>query len=146
MRREWLHHTILRVASLVTPADQRAEWLEGWRSELWYVPSRGATRFCLGAFRDALWLRRNNPNPRPGIAAYVDSPLSCLGLLAIVAAICSAIAVHLPNVELRSRGSIVDFANGIAGMLMLSCGLLAAIRVAMGRSGREPHPLTWRAR
>ncbi len=60
MKSEWLQHIILHVASLLAPSDQRAEWLEEWRSELWYVPRRGATRFCLGAFRDALWLRRNN--------------------------------------------------------------------------------------
>ena len=40
MNNEWLQHTILRVASLLAPGDQRAEWLEEWRSELWYVPRR----------------------------------------------------------------------------------------------------------
>jgi hypothetical protein len=146
MKREWLYHTILRTASLVAPGDQRADWLDGWRSDLWYVPRRGATRFCLGAFRDALWLRRNNPNPRPGIGIHVESPLSCLGLLAILAAICLAIMVHVPCAGLESPGGIGDFARGMAGMLILSFGLLAATRAAMGRSGREPHPMTWRAR
>ena len=146
MKREWLYHTILRTASLVAPGDRRADWLDGWRSDLWYVPRRGATRFCLGAFRDALWLRRNNPNPRPGIGIHVESPLSCLGLLAILAAICLAIMVHVPCAGLESPGGIGDFARGMAGMLILSFGLLAATRAAMGRSGREPHPMTWRAR
>ena len=55
-------NAILRAASLVAPAGQRAEWLVEWRSELWYVPARGAARFCLGAFRDAYWVRRNSHN------------------------------------------------------------------------------------
>ena len=60
MTSEWLHCSILRAASLLAPSDQRDEWLNDWRSELWYIPRQGATQFCLGAFRDALWLRRNN--------------------------------------------------------------------------------------
>jgi hypothetical protein len=40
MTNAWRENTILRVASFLTPATQRAEWLEEWRSELWYVPRR----------------------------------------------------------------------------------------------------------
>ena len=58
-----LHLAILRIVSLIVPRPERAEWLAEWRSELWYVRAarhREATAFCLGAFPDALWLRRNN--------------------------------------------------------------------------------------
>ena len=51
---------IVRAASLLTPCDRRDEWIKEWQSELWYVPPPDATRFCLGAFRDALCLRQDN--------------------------------------------------------------------------------------
>jgi hypothetical protein len=71
--------TILRAASLLAPADRRAEWMKEWQSELCYVPSNQATRFCLGSFRDALWLRRHQP------CHPLESPLGCLAVLALCA-------------------------------------------------------------
>jgi hypothetical protein len=66
-----LHLALLRCASLLVPASERAEWWREWHSELWHVnhicaPSGGGsngaerevTAFCLGAFQDALFLRR----------------------------------------------------------------------------------------
>lgn len=77
---------ILRTAAFLVPRRKRAEWLTEWRSELWYV--RGPqVSFCLGAFRDALWLRRNTA-PRP------LSPLRCCLILAMLAA--ASISVALP--------------------------------------------------
>jgi hypothetical protein len=58
MKSQWLQSIILRTASLLAPGDQRTEWLTGWRSELWYIPRRGSTVFCLGAFRESIWSRR----------------------------------------------------------------------------------------
>ena len=65
---------ILRSAAWLVPAQERVEWLAEWQAELWHVwhardsKSRGrfqgsseVTDFCLGAFRDACWLRWNNP-------------------------------------------------------------------------------------
>ncbi len=73
MDMEWLQATTLRVASLLAPRDQRAEWVKEWRSELWYIPPHGATRFCMGAFQDAFWLRRNNPSPKRRIGIHLES-------------------------------------------------------------------------
>ena len=53
---------ILRTAALLVPGESRAEWLAEWRSELWYVHGNTAA-FCAGAFRDALWVRRNRRGP-----------------------------------------------------------------------------------
>jgi hypothetical protein len=36
----------LQSASLLVPSDQRGDWLEEWRTELWYVPRCRAGRFC----------------------------------------------------------------------------------------------------
>jgi hypothetical protein len=78
MNSEWLQHAILRMASLLAPSDQRAEWVKEWQSELWYIPRSRAPLFCLGAFRDALWLRRNNLIPVKPTLIRLASPLQCL--------------------------------------------------------------------
>lgn len=87
----WLSQTILRAASLLAPTEQRAEWLNGWRSELWYIPRHAAARFCLGAFHDAIWVRRNSEQPANRTAFWFESPLSCLAFLTFAAAVSGAI-------------------------------------------------------
>ena len=105
-----LHLAILRCAALLVPEQQRAEWLAEWRSELWHLwrepRAQHATACCLGAFKDALWLKRYGPVPRsygvlhldvpapPLISAafpehepFLSSPIQCLSFLAILAAL-----------------------------------------------------------
>jgi len=82
-----LPDALLRAASRFAPAGQRAEWLADWRAELWYIPRRSATRFCLGAFRDAMWLRRNDTAPREGAGCRLESPLACIAFLSAIAAV-----------------------------------------------------------
>ncbi len=71
-------------ARWLVPPSQRAEWFAEWDAEFCYIrracDSRALT-FCLGAYKDAFWLRRQSPY------RLLDSPLQCLALLAIVAAI-----------------------------------------------------------
>jgi len=144
MKAQWPQSTILRTASLLAPGEQRAEWLAGWRSELWYIPRRGSTVFCLGAFRDALWVRRNSPGP----AKHLESPLSCLAFLAILAAASLFIAIQLPAPDTMSRSShlgLRDLLEGCVGMQLLSSLALPAIRLAMGPHA-SLHPLPWRSR
>jgi hypothetical protein len=142
MNGQWLSSIILRAASLLAPGDQRAEWLAGWRSELWYIPQRGSTVFCLGAFRDALWLRRNSPSP----GKHLESPFSCLAFLAILAAVSLFLAVLLPAPDTLSRSAhlrVRDLLEGCVGMQLLSSLALPAIRLAMGPGA---NPLAWRSR
>lgn len=146
MKSDWLQYTVLFAASLLAPSDQRAEWLEGWRSELWYVPRRGATRFCFGAFRDALWLRRNNLSPVNRNRTHLESPLSCLTFLAVLAALGLLIAILLPGPRhgpwpshLRSR----DLPAGCVAMFCFTCMLLPATRLAMGVAPANSHPAPW---
>jgi hypothetical protein len=78
---------ILRCAARMVPGDQREEWLAEWGGEAAYVRhTRGracSAAFCLGAFRDALWLRRQ----APARAVFsLDSPVRCVVVLAILAA------------------------------------------------------------
>src|SRR5204862_1709597 len=78
--------TILRAASWLVPAARRRDWLTEWRAELWHierVAPRRTTAFALGAFRDALWLRREDPPPV--VPDLLASPVRRLALLAILA-------------------------------------------------------------
>jgi hypothetical protein len=81
---------ILGVASWLVPAAQRADWLAEWRSELWHVrrscSRASAAMFAIGAFRDALWLRRNAPAPSKRVFSPA-SPLLCLAILAASATV-----------------------------------------------------------
>jgi hypothetical protein len=120
------------------PRDQRAEWIGEWRSELWYIPQQRATIFCLGAFKDALWLRRNRCVFVKRTRIRLESPLTCLALLAILAAlsIFFAFDVLVPHLELASRGA-PDLASICVGVLTLSCLLLpAALSVWMPPASR----------
>ncbi len=103
MKGAWLQHTILRAASLLVPGDERAEWMEEWRSELWYIPQCRATLFCMGAFRDALWLRSNRCVPVTRTGIRLESPLSCLALLAALAALSVFFAFHIVALRLEPR-------------------------------------------
>jgi hypothetical protein len=93
-----IHSFILRSASLVVPRESRAEWLAEWNSELWYVlqksdrapnrlwSDREALSFCLGAFKDAMWLRRHACSSCPRKRRWLQSSSHCLVFLAAVAA------------------------------------------------------------
>ena len=92
------HATMLRAAALLVPRELRAEWLAEWGAELWVVRrvSGRATSFCLGAFRDALWVRRNNPAGDER-AVLLKSPVGCLLVLAGLAAVTVGLAYWLPD-------------------------------------------------
>ena len=142
MNRDWLPHTLLSAASLLTPGDRRAEWLREWQSELWYVPGPGATRFCLGAFRDALWLRRNRPTPVKRLGVHLESPLACLAWLIGFAVLSSLAVVCLPTPHrvmpvphLRAR----DLPEGWLAMLMITGLMLPPLWLAM-KGNPQPRP------
>jgi hypothetical protein len=128
MNGAWLQRSTLRVASLLVPSDRRDEWIEEWRSELWYVPQCQATIFCMGAFRDAFWLRCNHGVPAARTRITLESPLSCLALLATMAAlsIFFAFLVLVPRLALASPLKTTDLAGVCGGVLMLSSLLLPA--------------------
>jgi hypothetical protein len=94
-----IHSVILRGAALLVPRGRRAEWLSEWKSELWYVMQESdcvpqnlssdskSLIFCLGAFKDAIWIRRNDRNPDPPEYFWLQSPLVCLSFLAAIAVV-----------------------------------------------------------
>lgn len=96
MKCEWPPRAVLRTASFLVPRNQRAEWLKEWQAELWYVPKDRAMRLSLGSFRDALWLRRNNPSPASRAPIRLESPFQCLTILALLAALGIFLAARVP--------------------------------------------------
>jgi hypothetical protein len=124
MTTEWLPNTILRAASLIAPSHQRVEWLEEWRSELWYIPRHKATFFAMGAFRDALWLRRNNQRA----TTRLESPIMCLACLTALAAMALLVAIGL-SIPLKLKPAFShlrprDLPIACVLTLILSCLLL----------------------
>ena len=97
------HSVILLAAAVVVPKGLRQEWLDEWRSELWYVRETCSHWkvffFCLGAFRDALWLRHNCDGSDDSKPAWLESPMRCLLLLASLATIAVLLAFHLDGVR-----------------------------------------------
>ena len=107
-----LHFGLLRSASLMVPGAQRAEWWREWRGELWHVrqactPARGVTgqgerevtAFCLGAFQDALCLRRAGRQRRLPFAEMTGTPSQCMLILVSILAAVYAMALLLPGVR-----------------------------------------------
>ena len=77
---------ILRFASIFVPAPNRADWLAEWNAEVWHIrnQSKPTLRFILGAFPDAIWLRRNDV--RSSSRSWLHTPFACAGILAVLAA------------------------------------------------------------
>jgi hypothetical protein len=144
MNGAWLQYTTLRVASLLVPSDQRTEWIEEWRSELWYVPQCRATIFCMGAFRDAFWLRRNHCVPLMRTRIRLESPLSCLALLATLAVLSIFVAFHMlaPRLEVASPLKTPDLAGICIGVLTLSC-LLLPVALWVWRPPASRYSVSW---
>lgn len=150
MKNRYLHCGILRAASLLAPGDQRARWLQEWRSELWYVPQGGATWFCLGAFRDAFWVRRNSLGPATRTSSHLESPASCLAFLATLAAASVLLAACLLD-PLRQGTThwhlrVRDLPAGCVMMLLYTGLLLPVTRLVMGQAPAGDSPAPWPGR
>jgi hypothetical protein len=140
----WLQYSILRVASLLVPSHQRAEWIEEWKSELWYISPCRATIFCMGAFQDAFWLRCNHRVPVTRTRIGLESPLSCLALLATLAALSIVFAFHMLARRLDPASSLKapEVAGICSGVLMLSC-LLVPPALCVWRSPASRYSVSW---
>jgi hypothetical protein len=107
-----LHICLLRSASLMVPGSQRTEWFREWRGELWHVRQsctpagcaswkgqREVIAFCLGAFQDALCLRRAGRQRWLPFVAMQGTPRQCILILGAILAATYAIALLLPAVR-----------------------------------------------
>jgi hypothetical protein len=146
------HLAILRGAAWLVPCPQRAEWLREWTSELWFVcrsdGQANATAFCLGAFKDALWLRRNGPRSEGSKKPLLESPVSCILFLAVLAAASSFLPFRFPHTGFR--GAPLPGAKLIIGHLgMILIALLALPATTSLRLGDYPansHSPPWATR
>lgn len=137
------HLGMLRSAAWLVPGNQRAEWLAEWSAELRHVRRscrRQATPFCLGAFRDAFWMRRNPP-PDAQPVPWLESPARCLGTLGLLAAASVLLAYrHQPSgMPLPVRGPVF----AMLYMALMALPILPAITSL--RLGEYPaHRNGWR--
>jgi hypothetical protein len=112
------HLSLLRTASLLAPASLRAEWWQEWRAELWHVrrapahagaglspAERELTAFCLGAFRDALCLRRHANRSAAAAVPIRGSAAQCLAGMAAVLAAGFLLALLFPGVRAANHSS-----------------------------------------
>lgn len=108
----FMHLGMLRCASLLVPARQRAEWLREWRGELWHVQracapigattregERKVTAFCLGAFQDAHCLRRSGRQSELPFAEMGGTARQCTLVVAALLAASYAGTLLLPGVK-----------------------------------------------
>ncbi len=133
-----MNFAILRGAAWLVPRRQRAEWLREWRSELWYVRRKSsATAFCLGAIKDAFWLRRNSPRMEASRMFRLESPVECILFLAVLAAASAFIAVRFPHIGFKGEllgGAKLIFPN----LLMMIIALLVLPATTSFRLGDYP--------
>jgi hypothetical protein len=107
---------LLRGACLLVPGELREEWLEDWRSELWYVQreyssieersafgKRRITAFCLGAYKDAYYLRRQNWRTKSLLPQMCGSAVLCVFSLAAVLAMSYGITFLAPGLRAERR-------------------------------------------
>lgn len=131
--RALLHFGLLRVASLLVPGRQRAEWWREWRGELWHVrrvcvpegeasseTNPDVTAFCLGAFQDALCMRRSQRSRSLRIPAVDGTPVQCLLILAAMLGASYALALLLPGVRAERSVSSRVKANPDAVLIQKS--------------------------
>jgi hypothetical protein len=133
---------MLKMAAILVPRAARAEWLEEWRAELWHVwhicnqndgpaalhQKDEITAFSLGAFKDALWLRRNHASAAP-------SRISCRGWWRWRAS-CGFLygKPHTPPCPARSgrkSGSLRWFRQGMPSRCILTFAVLAAVSLLL---------------
>jgi hypothetical protein len=121
---------------LLVPHRERAQWLADWQAEAWYVERlrsrRSALAFSLGAFQDAIWLRRS----LPGSADWLRSALSCLALLAIPAGV-SAFFFH------ASRASAGPATAHLLAVIMALVILPATMPLTFGEYPRMKRRRRW---
>ncbi len=124
---------MLRMAAILVPRAARAEWLEEWRAELWHVwhicnqndgpaalhQKEEITAFSLGAFKDALWLRRNQATSASHRWFRQGMPSRCVLTFAVLAAVSLLIAYECPGVwkvvrphSYRDAGELVMVSRG----------------------------------
>lgn len=119
-----VHHTlvaVLRSVGWIVPVQKRSEWYQEWQAELWYAVREcfsedgadppaicKAVAFCLGAFQDAVWLRRRAWQKERSIARIRGSPWAALCFLITVLFATWGMAHFSPRVALGMSRVRID--------------------------------------
>jgi len=119
---------LLRLASLLVPWQHRGEWWKEWRSELWHVRQartaesafswkgeREVAVFCLGAFQDAFYLRREVGHKKVPLATAKGSAAQCMLFLVAVMAVSYCFALLRPGV----RAELLSLQNRVPQNLVM---------------------------
>lgn len=150
----------LHAASLLVPGERRGEWLREWKSELWYAvrecnsgsakPAAARCRltaFCLGSFKDALWLRRNTPRPEECGTPRMKSPMWCSAFLSVLAVI-SMFVAFVPLTGSQDSVSLVNIQRSFVDfkfVLVFACSILPAITsLSLGELSELNNVLSWK--
>jgi hypothetical protein len=117
--------SILAGAWLVVPGG-RTEWWREWRAELWqarreyacdgrvtWASERGLISFCLGAYQDALCLRRLNRRTRPAHRVRFGAAWQCIALLLVLLVASYALSRILPGVRAAQKLALVPTRSGL---------------------------------
>lgn len=130
-----MHLGLLWGASLLVPRWKRAEWSQEWRTELWYVlreclsetsrqsrPVREATAFCVGAYKDAIWLRRRSWQTERPLTRIRSSAAAYLLLLIVILFLSWGVARTSPRVTAgMSRIQVYPWRMSGRGMPPCDC-------------------------
>jgi hypothetical protein len=129
-RHAW--RTIVRAASLLVPAGERADWRREWDAELHHVQARGGPvlRTALGAFADALEVgigpRAFADAARFGAASLGRAPAHVAGAAVVLATGISAAGVCLA-LAWPAATKAVDGGSASAVLLAFSIPLVLAL-------------------
>ena len=132
-----IHLGLLWSASLLVPRWKRTEWSQEWRTELWYVlrecnsetslhsrSVREATAFCMGAYKDAIWLRRRSWETERPFTRTCSSAAAYLLLLIAILFLTWGIARTSPRVAAgMSRIQVYPWPTPGNGMPPCDCPL-----------------------
>lgn len=132
------HIAILRNAALLVPVSDRAEWMAEWKAELHYVDHH-ATAFCLGSFRDALWLRCNAPSPVRETLT-LDSPMRCVFFLLGLVLLAFSLSLRFGE-QLAVSWSLQGIEQCALGWLW-ACALSLLVLLTLGLLNLGAYPAT----
>ncbi len=117
---------LLAAACLLVPGDARAEWWREWRAELWqarhqnacdgqisWAAERELAEFCLGAYQDALCLRRLAAPAPPEHRVHFGAAWRCLLTLAVLLCASFALSRMLPGVRAERLLAHVSTRSGL---------------------------------
>ncbi len=121
-----LNLALIGGAWLVVPSGERPEWWREWRAELWqarqeqafdgrvpWASERALISFCLGAYQDALCLRRLERRTRAAHHVRFGAAWQCILLLAVLLGASFALSRVLPGVRAEQELARVPTRSGL---------------------------------